>query len=571
MLILQRLITREQRDAALLKQSVSGHKIGRILVDAGLVSEEQIASALARQMSIPFVDITRQTLDPALVQLLPEAQARRFRALVLGEEKGALRIGMAYPSDMFAYDELTRVLKRELVPVVVTETQVLAAIDRVYRHAGEIASLSKELTAELTRGRSDIDPTLASDAALRDAPIVKLLQKLFEDAVGVRASDIHIEPQEHKLRVRFRIDGSLHLQTEMDSKIALAVVLRLKLMSGLDISDKRLPQDGRFHVDIRGNALDVRISTLPTQYGESVVMRLLNQASGHMKLDRLGLPSLLAARLSAALQRASGMILVTGPTGSGKTTTLYAALNEINSLQRKIITVEDPVEYRIAGINQVQVHAKIDLSFERVLRAALRQDPDVILVGEMRDSATVEIGLRAAMTGHLVLSTLHTNDAASTPVRLLDMGVPAFMVAMSLNLVIAQRLVRRICSDCAEPHTATAGEQAWLAARLRAEVPAAASISDIVAAKGRFRHGVGCEHCNRTGFVGRTAVYEALEMTPPLVAAANRGTPTEFIDLARAQIGAETLVRHALGLAWSGQSTLADAIALSAQSDGLLA
>ncbi len=563
MLVAQTLISREQLDIALEKQAVSGHKIGRILVDAGLVTEEQVCEALARQLNLTFVDITRQTFKPALVQLLPEVHARRFRALVLDETGGALRIGMAHAGDMFAYDELVRVLKRDLVLVVVAETQLLATIDRVYRNTGEIASLSKELTAELAQSGADADMLSSNDAALRDAPIVKLIQKVFEDAVAFRASDIHIEPQEDKLRVRFRIDGVLHLQTEADPKIAQALVLRLKLTSGLDISEKRLPQDGRFQVDVRGNPLDVRISTLPTQFGESVVMRLLNQASGHLRLDRLGMPPSLALRLRAALQRASGMILVTGPTGSGKTTTLYASLNEVNSVQRKIITVEDPVEYRLAGVNQVQVHGKIDLTFDRVLRAALRQDPDVILVGEMRDKTTAEIGLRAALTGHLVLSTLHTNDAASTPVRLLDMGVPPFMVAMSLNLVISQRLVRRVCVDCARPHLPTAGEQTWLAAR-QAATPTARPAP-------RFRRGIGCERCNHTGFAGRSAVYEALEMTPPLVAAANQGAPGEFSRLATAQIGTDTLAQQALGLAWTGETTLSEAIALSARADSLLA
>jgi MSHA biogenesis protein MshE len=319
----------------------------------------------------------------------------------------------------------------------------------------------------LAQTEADFGALLGVAASVEDAPVVKLLQSLFEDAVQVRASDIHIEPQERKLQIRFRIDGVLHLQMETDSKIAPALVLRLKLVSGLDISEKRLPQDGRFHMNIRGNAVDVRISSMPTQYGESVVMRLLNQGSGLLGLERLGMPQRILERVRHAIARPSGMVLVTGPTGSGKTTSLYAALSEINTPERKIITVEDPVEYRLPGINQVQVHEKIDLTFERVLRSALRQDPDVILVGEMRDRATAEIGLRAAMTGHMVLSTLHTNDAASTPIRLLDMGVPPYMVAMSLNLVLAQRLLRVVCENCAQP-VPTPQEQEWLRTQMDA-------------------------------------------------------------------------------------------------------
>jgi MSHA biogenesis protein MshE len=557
LLVQQALISQEQLDASLAQQRSSGRKLGRILVDSGFVSEEQISGALARQMQIAYINLKSFTLNAALTPLLPEAQARRFRALVLDEQNGTLRVGMADPSDLFAYDELSRILKRDITLAVITETQLLSTIDRVYRRTGEITQLSQELTAELAQTEADFGNFLGTESAIKDAPVVKLLQTLFEDAAQVRASDIHIEPQEHNLHVRFRIDGTLHLQTEADSKIASALVLRLKLMSGLDISEKRLPQDGRFHVDIRGSALDVRISTMPTQYGECVVMRLLNQNTGLLHLERLGMPARMLAQVRAALARSSGMILVTGPTGSGKTTALYAALAEINTPDRKIITVEDPVEYRLPGITQVQVHDKIELGFERVLRSALRQDPDIILVGEMRDQITAEIGLRAAMTGHLVLSTLHTNDAASTPIRLLDMGVPPYMVAMSLNLVLAQRLVRLICDDCTAPHTPTAQEQVWLDHQVVSDPDAAAAA--------RWSRGLGCSRCNGTGHVGRTAIYEMLEMTHSLVQAVTAGDPVAFAKMARAQIAGHTLLHHALQLAREGRTTLEEAMRLAAQ------
>jgi len=555
LLVRQQLISEEQLDAALKRQRASGHKLGRTLVDAGFVSEEQICGALARQMRIPYINLKQFAFNAALVQSLPEAQARRFRAIVLDENAGALRIGLADPTDLAAYDELTRLLRREINLAVVSETQLMASIDRLYRRTGEISALSLELTAELAQTEADFGAAAGADAALKDAPVVKLLQTLFEDAVQVRASDIHIEPQEKNLHVRFRIDGVLHLQTESDSKIASALVLRLKLMSGLDISERRLPQDGRFHVDIRGNAVDVRISTMPTQYGESVVMRLLSQSTGLLRLDRLGLPPAMLTRVRHALTRVGGMILVTGPTGSGKTTTLYAALAEINGPDRKIITVEDPVEYRLPGVNQVQVHEKIELGFERVLRSALRKDPDVILVGEMRDRTTAEIGLRAALTGHLVLSTLHTNDAASTPIRLLHMGVPPYMVAMSLHLVIAQRLVRMVCEECSAPHEPTAQESAWLLHALPAGTSPAAG----------YRRGLGCSRCNGTGYSGRSAVYEMLEMTQPLVQAANGGSPGEFVRLARTQMGDATLLGHALSLVREGRTTIDEATRISVQ------
>ena len=370
----------------------------------------------------------------------------------------------------------------------------------------------------------------------------------------LRASDIHFEPQEKSLRIRFRIDGVLHIQTEADAKISSAVALRLKLMSGLDISEKRLPQDGRFNIKVRANPVDVRISTLPTQYGESVVMRLLNQNTGLLELDRIGMPQRVLDRFRHALKRPSGMVLVTGPTGSGKTTTLYAALNELNSPEKKVITVEDPVEYRLGGLNQVQVHEKIDLSFSRVLRTVLRQDPDIVLIGEMRDQETAEIGMRAAMTGHLVLSTLHTNDAVSTPIRLLDMGVPRYMVALSVHMVVAQRLVRVICGNCREPYTLTPNEHEWLRYELGGQVDSHA-----------FHHGRGCAHCGNTGYQGRTGVYEFLEMSDTVVEAINHEDPGEFMRVARQQMAGETLRRDAVRLVLAGQTTVAEAMRVSNQ------
>jgi MSHA biogenesis protein MshE len=325
-------------------------------------------------------------------------------------------------------------------------------------------------------------------------------------------------------------------------------------MSDLDISEKRLPQDGRFNVKTRTSSVDVRISTMPTQHGESVVMRLLTQSGGILTLDKLGLPPRLHERLQVVLRRPSGAILVTGPTGSGKTTTLYAALALLNTPENKIITVEDPVEYRLPGVNQVQVHEKIDLTFSRVLRSALRQDPDVILVGEMRDRETVETGLRAAMTGHMVLSTLHTNDAITTPLRLLDMGAPRYMVAYSLQLVIAQRLVRLICESCAEPYQLLPAERLWLA-RERA-----AAVDDH-----RYLKGKGCSHCNGSGYLGRRGVYEMLEMTRPVVEAMNQEDPGAFVAAATHEIGADTLRAHAAILVGQGKTTVEEAMRVSAQ------
>ncbi|MDZ4253738.1 MAG: GspE/PulE family protein [Sulfuritalea sp.] len=556
MLVQQNLITAEQLKLALEEQKRSGRKLGRILVENGYVTEEGISRGLARQLGGEFVDLKTFKLQPELIKLLPEAQARRHRALVLSERAGLLIVGMADPTDLTAFDELARILRRDIDFGVVTESQLLSAIDRVYSRAAEISGLAKELTADMGDASIQFGNILGLTAGAEDAPVVKLLNTVFEEALKLRASDIHIEPQENSLVIRFRIDGVLHVQTEADSKISSALVLRLKLMSGLDISEKRLPQDGRFNIKLRDTSIDIRISSMPTQHGESVVMRLLAQNTGLLQLDRLYMPPRILERFRHAIDRPSGIVLVTGPTGSGKTTTLYAALNELNTPEKKIITVEDPVEYRLPGLNQVQVHEKIDLSFSRVLRTALRQDPDIILLGEMRDQETAEIGMRAAMTGHLVLSTLHTNDALSTPIRLLDMGVPRYMVALSIQMVLAQRLVRVICEYCSVPHQLAPHEHLWLKSELGDRVDGI-----------EYRHGEGCSHCANTGYQGRQAVYELLEMTNVLVEAANRGDPNEFMQAGREQMAGNTLRRDAVRLVVSGRTTVNEAMRISTQLD----
>ena len=556
MLVEQRLVTGEQLKLALEEQKHSGRKLGRVLVESGYVTEEGISTGLARQLGADFIDLKTYQLQADLIKLLPEAQARRNRALVLNERAGMLVVGMADPTDLSAFDELSRVLKREIDLAVVTESQLLSAIDRVYSRAAEISGLARELTADMGDISTDFGNILGLTAGSEDAPVVKLLNTVFEEALKMRASDIHIEPQEKSLLIRFRIDGVLRIQTEADSKISTALVLRLKLMSGLDISEKRLPQDGRFNIKLRNTAIDIRISSMPTQHGESVVMRLLAQNTGLLQLDKLHMPPQILERFRNAISRPSGIVLVTGPTGSGKTTTLYAALNELNTPEKKIITVEDPVEYRLPHINQVQVHEKIELTFDRVLRSALRQDPDVILVGEMRDNVTAEIGMRAAMTGHMVLSTLHTNDTISTPIRLLDMGVPRYMVALSLQLVIAQRLVRVICENCSRPYTPEPNEHAWLVTELGEQAHAH-----------QYAHGAGCSICNGTGYQGRTGVYEALEMNNAVVDAVNQPDVAAFVHVAREQMGGNTLRRDVVRLVVEGRTTIPEAMRVSNEFD----
>lgn len=552
-LLQQKLMSEEQLQFALTEQKRTGRKLGRLFIENGYVTEEQISGALAKQLNIAYINLKQFNINSKAVRLLPEMQARRFRAIVLEERGDALLVGMADPTDLFAYDEISRIVKNSILLAVVNETELLATIDNVYRRTDEITGLARELEQEL--GDSNIDfGALGVTPGMEDAPVVKLLQSVFDDATQVRASDIHIEPQEKRLQIRFRIDGVLHLQTEADIKIASSLALRLKLMSDMDISEKRLPQDGRFAIKVRQQQIDVRISTMPTQYGESVVMRLLNQSGGTLNLDRIGMPKAMLERFRSIIKRPNGLVLVTGPTGSGKTTTLYGALSELNTQEKKLITVEDPVEYRLPGINQVQVNEKIDLSFAKVLRSSLRQDPDVLLVGEMRDQETAQIGMRAAMTGHLVLSTLHTNDAVSTPIRLLDMGVPRYMVGSSLQAVLAQRLVRVICESCRQPAPILATEKEWLSAELGDTVD-----------QHEYQAGRGCGHCNGTGFRGRVGVYELLEMTAPVVEAAHQDDPANFIKVARQQMAGLTLRKYAVDLVVAGLTTVGEAMRINNQ------
>jgi MSHA biogenesis protein MshE len=552
LLVRQNLLTEEQLQFCLAEHKKTGRKLGQVFIENGFVTDEAICLALAKQLHIPYINLKTYSLNTTVVHRLAEMKARRFRALVLEDRGSSLLIGMADPTDLFVYDELSRLLKNNIDLAVVSEELLFQAISRVYRKTGEITDAARELGQEL--GDTQIDFGTGGSVGLEDAPVVKLLQRIFEDAVQVQASDIHIEPQEKNLQIRFRIDGVMSFQTEADLKIASALALRLKIMCNLDIAEKRLPQDGRFAVKVQQQQIDVRLSTMPTLYGESVVMRLLNQSRGALSLDSIGMPPPMLKKFREIVSRPNGLVLVTGPTGSGKTTTLYGVLAEINTVERKLITVEDPVEYRLPGVNQVQIHDKIDLTFARVLRSALRQDPDVVLVGEMRDQETAEIGMRASMTGHLVFSTLHTNDAASTPVRLLDMGVPPYMMSSALQVVLAQRLVRVICDICAEPYDPTPPERQWLRAEL----------GDAVA-QHRYMHGKGCTHCNGSGYKGRTGVYEMLEMTEELAEAANTGNPGTFLKAAVKQMAGWTLRRYAVQLVTSGKTTIAEAMLISNQ------
>ncbi|AGP80227.1 mannose-sensitive agglutinin biogenesis protein MshE [Alteromonas mediterranea MED64] len=543
LLVHENIVTSEQLDSALSAQRSSGRKLGDTLIDLGFISEPQLLRFLAQQLNIPFLDITQRRIDPEQAQLIPEAYARRYRALVLEADDEEVLLGMSDPTDLGGLDQLgPLVAPRHIELAIVQENQMLEAFDSVYRRTQDIASFAEKLGEEYA-DEADFELS-ALDDTTSDATVVKLLHSIFEDAVQVRASDIHIEPDEKILRIRQRVDGVLQENTLNQVKIASALVLRLKLMSGLDISEKRIPQDGRFNIKVKGHVLDVRVSTMPVANGEAVVMRLLDQSAGLLTLDQTGMPDAMAEKFRAAIDRPHGMILVTGPTGSGKTTTLYGALSELNKPDLKIITAEDPIEYRLPRINQVQVNSKIGLDFAAILRTTLRQDPDIIMVGEMRDQETVEIGLRGALTGHLVLSTLHTNDSVTSAIRLIDMGAAPYLVATSLRGVLAQRLVRRVCENCKQEKLPSAQEQAWVGF-LKPELTNAS-----------FYKGRGCNSCNHTGYKGRIGVFEFLEMNEDMMEALRDDNTQGFVDATKANKDFVPLSHMALDYAAEGKTSL---------------
>ncbi|MDT8281173.1 MAG: ATPase, T2SS/T4P/T4SS family [Gammaproteobacteria bacterium] len=551
------LITQQQLEIALKEQHNTGQKLGRTLVDLGYVVEKDILDVLSLQMNIPYVDLAHFKFDPELVKRLPETYARRYRAIVLDSEGSRkddpLLVGMADPTDIYAYDAICKKLQSTITLAVVKETELIRTFGLVYRRTDEISNFAQELGAELSSSDINLEAMVAGDD-VTDAPVVKLLQSLFEDAVQVGASDIHIEPDEKVLRIRQRIDGVLYEQVMDQKRIANALVMRLKIISGLNISEKRLPQDGRFNIRIKDHSVDVRLSTMPVQHGESVVMRLLDQSGGMLQLEHLGMPATLLKSFRKVIHAPHGLILVTGATGSGKSTTLYAALNELNSADKKIITAEDPVEYRLPRINQVQVHAKIGMDFPQILRAALRQDPDIILIGEMRDQVTAEIGMRAAMTGHLVLSTLHTNDAMHTLERLLDMGSEGYLIASVLRAIIAQRLLRRICVSCKQVIQLDDQLKAWLQ-----------EVSNGKYANQEFYSGSGCTHCNNTGYRGRIGIYEMIEPDKAMLNAIRTGDIAVFSKAVSENKNYVPLLVSGLALAAQGITSLHEVMSFSGE------
>ena len=500
MLLSEGLITQAQLDAALKAQAERGLPIGQLLVEDGAVTEAVLMGALARQLGLEFVDLAEYPIDRGAVALLPEPMARRLLALPVTWAEDRLVVAMADPGNVLAIDDLRAVTGSDVTIVVATRTQLAEAIDRFHRLDAEVDEVAQIAAEELA---VDDDESLTREA-IEDAPIVKFVNLLIAQAVTDRASDIHVEPTESDLRIRFRVDGVLHEVMHSPRSIQGGVISRLKVMADINIAERRVPQDGRISLNVAGKAIDLRVATLPTVYGEKVVMRILDKTQARLSLSDLGFHPAVQSRFEACFRKPYGTILVTGPTGSGKSTTLYATLNVLNSADKNVITVEDPVEYRLHGVNQVQVNPKAGLTFASALRSILRSDPDIVLVGEIRDRETATIAVEASLTGHLVLSTLHTNDAASTPMRLVEMGVEPFLVVSALDCVVAQRLARKLCDRCREEYEPTHAELAeagWPAALLQSEgVP-------------RLHRAVGCAACSRTGYRGRLAVHEVMVMS----------------------------------------------------------
>lgn len=555
LLIDHEVITQQQLESVLQQQRLEGGRIGHLMVQMGILTEPELLGFVAEQLDLPFIDLNKVEIDPQVVKLLPEVYARRHRALVIAADDTDVTVALSDPADLDTQDAIANMLApRQVHLAVALQSQLFGLYDQLYRRTDDILNLAGQLQGENAPRRPIVEASGLDDS---DATVAKLLNSLFEDALQVGASDIHIEPDKKLIRLRMRVDGLLQETELKEVGIAPALVSRLKLMAGLDISERRLPQDGRFALSIKNNPVDVRMATMPVQYGEAVVLRLLDQSEGIRSLESAGMPTALLTAFRRKLASPNGIILVTGPTGSGKTTTLYGALSELNTPERKIITAEDPVEYQLPRVNQVQVNTRAGLTFATILRTSLRQDPDVLLIGEMRDQETAEIAMRGALTGHLVLSTLHTNDAPSSAVRLMDMGVPGYLVASTLKAVLAQRLVRRLCEYCKTTHQPNQTEQQFLH-YLQGE-----QLVDETLPVHTFFEGAGCASCNHTGHKGRIGVYEWLEITQKMADALREQHIEKFNQLVAKAPNYTTLAQSALTLAGQGTIALSEVLRLS--------
>ena len=529
------LIDESTHVKAMQQQKNLGGTLMANLMKIGAITDEALLEFLSRLYSTPPVNLKGYEPDPALTKLIPGDVATKFQALPLARAGRKLIVAMSNPTNLFAIDDIKFITGFDVEPQVATETQLKRALDRAYDSANTMADVMKGMEDDFAIIEEDDTAEAEAGEAMSDeAPIVKLVNSLIADAVRKGASDIHIEPYEKTLRVRFRIDGVMQEMMSPPFKFKLAIISRLKIMAELDIAERRVPQDGRIRIKVLNRTIDLRVSSLPTIFGEKIVMRVLDKTNLNIDLEKLGFEPRAMKEFTGAIASPYGMVLVTGPTGSGKTTTLYSALSRVNTPEVNVMTAEDPVEYNLDGINQVLVHEDIGLTFAAALKAFLRQDPNIIMVGEIRDLETGSIAVKAALTGHLVLSTLHTNDAPSAIGRLIDMGVEPFLVASSVNLILAQRLLRRICVNC--KRKITLPEEGLDELQLDHAEAAAANISD----------GQGCVDCNGTGYRGRLGIYEVMNITPKIRELILERAPASEIKRSAIESGMLTLRRDAL-------------------------
>ncbi|MDI6604168.1 MAG: GspE/PulE family protein [Thermoanaerobacteraceae bacterium] len=541
-------LTRNQLENAINIQKRTGEKLGKILVKEGYATEEKILEALEFQLGIPHVDLQKFYIDPDIAKIIPETLAKRHIAIPIKKDIDGIQVAMADPLNIFAIDDIKLITKQNVKPLIASEDGILKAIDKIFcKEEAEkaVQDFKKELKEEK---KYEIIEDISSDE-INNAPAVRLVNSIIEQAVKERASDVHIEPNEKDLRIRFRIDGQLHEAMRIIKNTQGPVITRIKIMANMNIAEKRVPQDGKIEVFVDGRNIDIRVSSLPTVFGEKIVLRILDKNGFIIIKDRLGLDNDEMSLFDKLLSYPNGIILLTGPTGSGKTTTLYAMLKELNKPNINIITVEDPVEYSLEGVNQVQVNEKAGLSFATALRSILRQDPNIIMIGEIRDRETAEIAIRSAITGHLVLSTLHTNDAASSITRLIDMGIEPYLVSSSVVGIIAQRLARKICTNCMISYDASDREKELLGIDKNEGL--------------ELRRGRGCTVCNKTGYRGRIPIYEIMTINQEMKELINQKISSDIIEDKAINNGMRTLRKSAKKLVIEGMTTIDEMLRLT--------
>ncbi|MBU5612573.1 type IV-A pilus assembly ATPase PilB [Geomonas azotofigens] len=560
LLVTNNLITKEQLKQALAEQKSAGSqlRLGSILVRDGLINEADLTSFLSKQYGVPTINLADYEVDAAVVKIIPAEIAHKYQIVPVNRAGSTLIIAMSDPSNIFAIDDIKFMTGYNVEVVVVAESAIKAAIDRLYDQSASLADVMSDLEMEdleVVGDEEDIDVG-SLERATEDAPVVKLVNLILTDAIKKKASDIHIEPYEKYFRVRYRIDGVLYEVMKPPLKLKNAITSRIKIMSELDIAERRLPQDGRIKIKLGGGKdMDFRVSVLPTLFGEKIVLRLLDKSNLQLDMTKLGYEPEALEHFQREIHKPFGMVLVTGPTGSGKTVSLYSALSELNKVTENISTAEDPVEFNFAGINQVQMHEDIGLNFAAALRAFLRQDPDVIMIGEIRDFETAEIGVKAALTGHLVLSTLHTNDAPSTINRLLNMGIEPFLVASAVNLITAQRLARRVCGEC------KVVEDVPVQALIDAGIPAEQAPSVVC-----YR-GTGCPKCNGTGYKGRVGFYQVMPMLEPIRELILNGANTAEIKRESMRLGVKTMRQSGLTKLMEGVTSFEEVLRVTVADD----